>query len=133
MVMNLGKRFLSGWSWESLRSTLGKGTWCQNLGKFVEIDPGLEAYKKGRYILLAFQEGCRWNNFTDDLNGQIVSKSTTKLRRHIQKWKIKHLFKALSLTVVLKMQCHLFMYSLFELVLRCFENLPSNDTAALVY
>ena len=35
--------------------------------RFVEIDPGLEAYKRGIYmhILLAFKEGCRWNNFKD--------------------------------------------------------------------
>ena len=102
--------------------------------RFVEIDPGLEAYKRGIYmhILLAFKEGCRWNNFTDEWNAQIVSKAATKLRKHIQKRKIKCLFKALSLTIALKMQCHLFMNSLLELVLRCFENLLSIGTAALV-
>ena len=36
--------------------------------RFVEIDPGLKPYKKSRYILLAFQEGLQWNNFTDDWN-----------------------------------------------------------------
>ena len=77
-------------------------------------------------------QGCLLNNFTDEWNAQIVSKAATKLRKHIQKWKIKCLFKALSLTIVLKMQCHLFMNSLLELVLRCFENLLSIGTAALV-
>ena len=72
------------------------------------------------------------DDFTDEWNAQIVSKAATKLRKHIQKWKIKCLFKALSLTIVLKMQCHLFMNSLLELVLRCFENLLSIGTAALV-
>ena len=67
------------------------------------MDTGLEAYKKRRYILLAFKEGCPWYNFTDDWNAQIGSKAATKfLRKHMQKWKIKSLFKALSLTIVLK-------------------------------
>ena len=94
------------------------------------MDPEPEAYKKGRNILLAFKKGCRWYNFTDDWNAQIVSKAAPKLRKHIQQWKIKCLFKALSVTIVLKMQCHLFVHSLFELVLRRFENLLSNGTAA---
>ena len=64
-------------------------------------------------------QGCRWNNFTDEWNAQIVSKAATKLRKHIQKWKIKCLFKALSLTIVL--QCHLFMNSLLELVLQLLQ------------
>ena len=92
------------------------------LRRLVEIDPGLEAYKKGRYVLLAFEKGCRWNTFTDDWNPQIVSKAAMKLGNHVQKWKIKCLFKALSLTILFKMQCHLFMNSLLELVLRCSEN-----------
>ena len=102
--------------------------------RIVEIDPGLETYKRGKYlyILLAVKEGCRCNNFTDEWNAQIVSTAATKLRKHIQKWKIKCLFKALPLTIVLKMQCHLFMNSLVELVLRCFENSLSTGTAALV-
>ena len=41
--------------------------------RFVEIETGLEAYMKGRYILFAFKEGCRWFNITDDWNAQIVS------------------------------------------------------------
>ena len=95
------------------------------------MDPGLEAYKKGRYILLAFKEECWWYNFTDNWNAQIVSKTATKfLRKDRQKWKIKSLFKALSFTIALNMECHFFMYSL----LRCFENLLTcrNGTAALV-
>ena len=95
------------------------------------MDPGLEAYKKGRYILLAFNEGCWWYNFTDDWNAQIVSKAAaTFLHKQMQTWKIKCLFKTLSFTIVLNVECHFFMYSL----LRCFENLLScsNGTAALV-
>ena len=39
------------------------------------IDPGLEAYKKGIYILLAFKEGYRWYNFTDCLINQSIQAS----------------------------------------------------------
>ena len=50
--------------------------------RFVEIDPGLETYKKVRYIFLAFQEGCRWSNFADDWNAEFVSEAATKLCKH---------------------------------------------------
>ena len=132
MVMNLGKRFLSGWSCESLRSTLGKGTQNQSLETICWNRSGTRNLQE-RYLIY-FIGLCRWNNFTDDWNIQIVSKAEKKLRKHIQKWKIK-LLKALSLAIVLKMQCHLSMYSLhawLSLVLWCFENLLSNGTAALL-
>ena len=38
-------------------------------------------------------QGCRWNNFTEEWNAQIVSKAVTKLRKHIQKWKNKMPFQ----------------------------------------
>ena len=56
---------------------LVKALSARALRRFAEIDPGLKAYKKVRYILLAFQEGCRWNNFTDDWNAQFVSEAAT--------------------------------------------------------
>ena len=34
---------------------LVKALSARALRRFVELDPGLEAYKKGRYILLAFK------------------------------------------------------------------------------
>ena len=89
------KWLLSGWSWESLQSTLGKGTKCQSLKTIVEIDPGLEAYKRGQVVDIFYWPLRKdvWNKFTDEWNAQIVSKAATKLgkhiQKHIQKWKIK--------------------------------------------
>ena len=65
--------------WSLYNPRLVKAPSAGALRRFVEMDPGLEAYKKDRYILLAFQEGCRWNNFTDDWNAQFVSEAATKL------------------------------------------------------
>ena len=142
--MGTGSKWcLSGRSWESLQYTFGKGFQCQSLETICWNRSGARSLQKryihvypidlsGRMSVEHFQ-GCRWNNFTDEWNAQIVSKAATKLRKHIQKRKIKCLFKALSLTIALKMQCHLFMNSLLELVLRCFENLLSSiGTADLV-
>ena len=69
------------------------------------------------YSPLKMDVGC---TISPDWNAQIVLKAaTTFLLKHMQKLKIKCLFNTLSLTIVLNMQCHLFMYSVFELW--CFE------------
>ena len=66
--------------WSLYNPRLVKALSAGALRRFVEIDPGLEAYKKVRKILLAFQEGYRWNNFIDAWNAQFVSEAATKLR-----------------------------------------------------
>ena len=59
--------------WHLFNAGLVKALSARAERRFVEINPGLEAYKKGKYTLFAFKEGCRWFNFTDDWNAQIVS------------------------------------------------------------
>ena len=136
--MGAGSKWcLSGRSWESLQSTFGKGSQCQSLETICWNRSGARSLQKryihvylidlsGRMSVEQFQ-GCRWNNFTDEWNAQlIVSKVATKLRKHIQKRKIECLFKALSLTIALK------MLSWFSLMLWWFGNLLNNGTTVLV-
>ena len=114
-----------------LEKALSSRAWS----RFVEVALWTRSLQQKRVILLAFKEGCQWNNFTDDWKAQIVSNAATKYRKHIPKWKIKCLFKALSLTIILKIQYHLLVYNLLvwlSLMALCFENLLSNGKAALV-
>ena len=54
------------------------------------MDPGLEAYKKGRYILLAFKEGCWWYNFTDDWNAPLYQKQQLNFCVNIHVCKVEN-------------------------------------------
>ena len=72
------------WSWESVQSTFGEASSVKLKLKDVLLKyiSWLRAFKKGRFILLGFKEGCRWNNITGDLK-DMVSKAAKKLRKHI--------------------------------------------------